>query len=689
MTRYVLNPFTNKLDANDGAGGGGSGNVSSTGTITDNSIVRGDGGGRNIQDSGVLIDDSDNITAAESLTFNLGTDVNEFSTDGTLAGDSDSAAPTEKAVKTYADAISTVADTLASLGAATYNTIQDGHNITGGTGIITGGTITDSGSGQIDVSAITGMIRATDDTTDDLEFFDLGAQTNVALTDDDLNYIYVEYNGGTPQLSVVLTPETDLNTNIQVGLVFREATTLHINDLNKQISSNHPKRVFEKDTSLFGIQRESGGIFSETGTRNVAVTAATLWCSVSATTTTPLDTSVTGDFHLYYRDGGGGWTESETDVLGNTQYDDGDGTLGTLGNQKWGVYWGYIGVDSTISILYGQAEYANQGAAEAASAPSSVPESVSGTSILGALFVFKKSDTNFTEVLSAFETTFNSTPVTDHGDLSGLTDDDHTQYLLANGTRALAGAWDMDSQATTNVNIDSGTITGITDLLVADGGTGRSTSTTAYGVLCAGTTATGAHQTVDDVGAAGTVLTSNGAGVLPSMQAAGGGSMPPREFFFDAADLQALETNFAPLEKLAGTNIKTFVRAFDDTTEEFANCKIQVPGDLDGGGTVTFRWYAMAKTAAADKHVKLTVGHLAVNDSEDFDQAYTDKSWDDEDIDGTQDDVTEFALTETVGNLGWAANDLVFLRFSREVASNDNLADDMYLFSICIELPRS
>ena len=45
-----------------------------------------------------------------------------------------------------------------------------------------------------------------------------------------------------------------------------------------------------------------------------------------------------------------------------------------------------------------------------------------------------------------------------HGVLSGLTNDDHTQYLLADGTRALAGAWDMGSQALTNVNIDSGDI---------------------------------------------------------------------------------------------------------------------------------------------------------------------------------------------------------------------------------------
>lgn len=63
---------------------------------------------------------------------------------------------------------------------------------------------------------------------------------------------------------------------------------------------------------------------------------------------------------------------------------------------------------------------------------------------------------------------------------------------------------------------------GGTDVVVADGGTGRSTAT-AYGVLCGGTTATGAHQSIASVGTAGQVLTSNGAAALPTFQAAGGG----------------------------------------------------------------------------------------------------------------------------------------------------------------------
>lgn len=52
---------------------------------------------------------------------------------------------------------------------------------------------------------------------------------------------------------------------------------------------------------------------------------------------------------------------------------------------------------------------------------------------------------------------------------------------------------------------------------VAGGGTGA-TSFTPYSVICAGTTSTGAFQDVSGVGTAGQVLTSNGAGALPTWQ---------------------------------------------------------------------------------------------------------------------------------------------------------------------------
>ena len=60
-------------------------------------------------------------------------------------------------------------------------------------------------------------------------------------------------------------------------------------------------------------------------------------------------------------------------------------------------------------------------------------------------------------------------------------------------------------------------------LPVAQGGSGL-TSTTAYAVVCGGTTSTGNLQSIASVGTSGQVLTSNGAGALPTFQNASSGT---------------------------------------------------------------------------------------------------------------------------------------------------------------------
>ena len=52
-------------------------------------------------DAGDPVIENKQITG--SLVFDVGATVDEFSTDGTLGGNSDTAVPTEQAVKTYVD----------------------------------------------------------------------------------------------------------------------------------------------------------------------------------------------------------------------------------------------------------------------------------------------------------------------------------------------------------------------------------------------------------------------------------------------------------------------------------------------------------------------------------------------------------------------------------------------------------
>ncbi|KKL81863.1 hypothetical protein LCGC14_1990500, partial [marine sediment metagenome] len=99
---------------------------------------------------------------------------------------------------------------------------------------------------------------------------------------------------------------------------------------------------------------------------------------------------------------------------------------------------------------------------EEAGVPSSLPNIVTNYCALIAKIILQQGQTTMT-ITYPWTTVFTSSLATDHGSLGGLGDvADHDYALLHNGTRALSGAWDMGSQALTNVNIDSGTVDGTT-----------------------------------------------------------------------------------------------------------------------------------------------------------------------------------------------------------------------------------
>ena len=77
-----------------------------------------------------------------------------------------------------------------------------------------------------------------------------------------------------------------------------------------------------------------------------------------------------------------------------------------------------------------------------------------------------------------------------------------------------------------NMTLANVTVSSVASAItVAQGGTGQTTLTTAYGVLCAGTTATGSVQTLSSLGTSGQVLTSNGAAALPTWQTPGAAAL--------------------------------------------------------------------------------------------------------------------------------------------------------------------
>lgn len=271
--------------------------------------------------------------------------------------------------------------------------------------------------------------------------------------------------------------------------------------------------------------------------------------------------------------------------------------------------------------------------------------------------------------------------VSDADNFIGQIDADSGSATPTGGVINLLGGDGIITSATG----DTVTVSMITPVTVSNGGTGR-TSATAYAVICGGTTSTSAHQSVASVGTTGQVLTSNGAGALPTFEDAGGGG--PVLKYYSASDFDALETNFAPLNQDDGTNASILVRSFDDTTEEFVNFSMSAPNGLDTSGTVTFRAYVYAETAAASVNIQLRVGHINANNNDSWDAAYTNEDSGDVSLSSTQDQITVAEWTETVTNLGWAADDLLILRLSRISPTGTDLTGDLQLIGFSVEVPQ-
>lgn len=357
-------------------------------------------------------------------------------------------------------------------GSPTVDQIQEYFDNTGSSGFFTGGALSDGGAGTLDVAAGEGFIRTTNDDNAELQSFKWSASAGIAVSDDTTQYVYVDDAG-----AITLSTNEFLETpdNILIGVVTDEGGAIEsVFNLGVRLeeSIGAAGRFMRGVHGIVKNQRVGGLVFGQSGdaNRDVTLTAGQLEWGRTSYTISSFDTSGADTFTTY---SAGGQEAATASQWPNEQYDNA-GTLTTMTNNRWAVLWFYIEPDDHVVMVYGRDQYITQGQAEEEEPPSSsLPSRITETGVLNARYIFQKSAN--TSSIETVDPSFGSASVTDHGNLAGLTDDDHTQYLLADGSRALAGAWDMGSQSLTNVNIDSGIITGITDLAVADGGTGAST----------------------------------------------------------------------------------------------------------------------------------------------------------------------------------------------------------------------
>ena len=361
------------------------------------------------------------------------------------------------------------------LDSPTYTTLEDAFNLFTSAGRITGGEVTDATSENVNVAAGTGVIRIADDDVSAVKFFDIPATNGIAITTDSVRYIVVDYNTGTEAITVTAwTTETwDKDTEFPLAKVVNDDGTLHIlnnpwwtgDSITNMIERWQGYAYFSRDEHTKGLILS----VSDETNREIAVTAGTIWSRLNEFSITALDTNVTGTFELYSYTSSA-WGDSDVTAYPVTHWNDltanaGAGGLTALTNNYYMNLWVYAEADDDdIAIIYGQAEYLKSADAEAEAPPSTISSHHSENAMLIGRIIIREGVNAPVQVDTVFGTVFTASQAADHGNLAGLSDDDHAAYEneLDNSAGLLAA---LDDETGTGVAVFSTSPTLVTPTL--------------------------------------------------------------------------------------------------------------------------------------------------------------------------------------------------------------------------------
>ena len=343
---------------------------------------------------------------------------------------------------------------ISELGDATCDDVQCYIDSVMSSGIRSGFELTNSRvASELDVELGTGFIKITDSCVALTKSFDFAGVDNVTLTDNKTNYIYVDYNGGTPQILATTSRATiERYRQFTLGLVSKEGSTLRIGKGGVR-TCDIARILHELFIERDGFSHISGATTTETGALNLYVTAGVWYRGLNRFTTPIFDTSVADTFE-YTHYGAASWiTDNATaTAIDATHYNDGTDVLGSLTVNAYGTQWVYVTAADDLFVIYGT-ENGTLSDAQDASPPTSLPEYISTMGELIAKIIVRQTGV-IISIEATYDVKFTSSGVPNHNDLGLLNSGDYQHLTAAQLAALVLNKWDATVAPT--VNEDSG-----------------------------------------------------------------------------------------------------------------------------------------------------------------------------------------------------------------------------------------
>ncbi|WP_295677290.1 hypothetical protein [uncultured Empedobacter sp.] len=287
-------------------------------------------------------------------------------------------------------------------------------------GAVSGFELTNNGNGTVNIDSGIAYLRSTNDPYANIIKYPISAVTNLALTDNANNYVLVDYNGGSPTITVTTNGSTiNTQTNSIAYVIARVGNDLeYLNLVGQNVDPNAKIRI--RFLNQEGIRRASGAILGFSN-RNLTLTSGVLFSGLIRVNSAAFNTVSPDTFTLAYNNGST-WTRTTAQTqVNNTQYNV-SGVLTTMPNNTFRTDYVYLlpNNPSKLYVVMGTTTYGSLTLAKGAPRPSSLPVELQVLGLeVGRLFI-EKNSAAIAEVQSSFANDFVGAAVPEHNSLSGL-----------------------------------------------------------------------------------------------------------------------------------------------------------------------------------------------------------------------------------------------------------------------------